>query len=419
MADEELVDYNPEPDIGSHNIDVVDQKKGSYAGIHGSGFRDFLLKSELLHSITDCGFEHPSEVQHECIPQALLGMDVLCQAKSGMGKTAIFVLATLHQLDVVEGEVSVLVLCHTRELAFQIAREYERFSKYLTTAKVEVIYGGVPITQHRTLLQNPTTIPNILVGTPGRVLALVNEGVLKLDKIKHFVLDECDKMLEKLDMRRDVQEIFKRTPHDKQVMMFSATLPGDMRVVSKKFMQNPLEIYVDDDSKLTLHGLRQHYVQLLESEKNRRLNDLLDALEFNQVVIFVSSPSRAQVLNQILNECAFPSTCIHSRMRQEERIEVYQQFKNFQKRILVSTDLFGRGMDIERINIVINYDMAKDADSYLHRVGRAGRFGTKGLAISFIADESDNKVLEDVQSRFEVSITEIPEQIDVSSYLNS
>lgn len=220
-------------------------------------------------------------------------------------------------------------------------------------------------------------------------------------------------------MRRDVQNIFKQTPHEKQVMMFSATLNKEVRAVCKKFMQNPLEIYVDNETKLTLHGLLQHYVKLQENEKNRKLSDLLDALEFNQVCIFVKSIARANELNKLLNECNFPSIAIHSGMAQAQRIEVYQSFKDFQKRILVATDLFGRGIDIERVNIVINYDMPESADSYLHRVGRAGRFGTKGLAITFVASEDDSKILNQVQDRFEVNISELPVQIDVSSYMNA
>lgn len=210
-------------------------KKG-YVGIHSTGFRDFLLKPELMKAISDCGFEHPSEVQQECIPNAILGMDVLCQAKSGMGKTAVFVLTTLHLLHPEPGEVSVLVLCHTRELAFQIKNEYNRFAKFLPGVKTSVFYGGVPPKQDAETLKAEQ--PNIVVGTPGRILAMVRDKVLDLSKLKFFVLDECDKMLEQLDMRRDVQDIFKRTPHDKQVMMFSATLSKDIRPVCKKFMQS-------------------------------------------------------------------------------------------------------------------------------------------------------------------------------------
>merc|ERR1712241_626331 len=259
--------------------------------------------------------------------------------------------------------------------------------------------------------------PHIVVATPGRLLALVRSKKLKMQNVKHFILDECDKMLETLDMRRDVQEIFRMTPHEKQVMMFSATLSKEIRPVCKKFMQDPMEVYVDDDSKLTLHGLQQHYCKLKDNEKNRKLFELLDVLEFNQVIIFVKSVQRCMALAQLLLEQNFPAIAIHRLMTQEERLSRYQQFKDFQKRILVATNLFGRGMDIERVNIVFNYDMPEDSDTYLHRVARAGRFGTKGLAISFVSDEEDAKISNQVQERFEVKITELPEEIDISTYI--
>ncbi|KAH0630493.1 hypothetical protein JD844_013555 [Phrynosoma platyrhinos] len=489
-VDNELLDYEDdevENQAAGEGVDVPSKKdvKGSYVSIHSSGFRDFLLKPELLRAIVDCGFEHPSEVQHECIPQAILGMDVLCQAKSGMGKTAVFVLATLQQLEPVTGQVSVLVMCHTRELAFQISKEYERFSKYMPSVKVAVFFGGLSIKKDEEVLKK--NCPHIVVGTPGRILALARNKSLNLKHIKHFILDECDKMLEQLDMRRDVQEIFRMTPHEKQVMMFSATLSKEIRPVCRKFMQDirvpahpalslpahslwlefwrpaakdslkdrrhrqqpveqtpgqlcpgltgpgfapqPMEIFVDDETKLTLHGLQQYYVKLKDNEKNRKLFDLLDVLEFNQVplgsgphfkdgvVIFVKSVQRCIALAQLLVEQNFPAIAIHRGMPQEERLSRYQQFKDFQRRILVATNLFGRGMDIERVNIAFNYDMPEDSDTYLHRVARAGRFGTKGLAITFVSDENDAKILNEVQDRFEVNISELPDEIDISSYI--
>ncbi|KIJ45095.1 hypothetical protein M422DRAFT_59910 [Sphaerobolus stellatus SS14] len=432
--DEELIDYEDENDVTngapvpaqngataaavapSAGVADGDKDKKNYTGIHSTGFRDFLLKPELLRAISDLGFEHPSEVQQECIPQAVLGMDVLCQAKSGHGKTAVFVLATLQQLEPQDGEVSVIVLCHTRELAFQIRNEYLRFAKYMPDIRTSVFYGGTPVQKDADLLKDPKTCPHIVVATPGRLNALARDKYLNAKHVKHFVLDECDKMLEQLDMRRDVQEIFRVTPHSKQVMMFSATLAKEIRVTCKKFMANPLEIFVDDETKLTLHGLQQHFVKLEEVQKNRKLNDLLDTLEFNQVVIFVKSVARAIELDKLLKECNFPSISIHSGLSQEERISRYTQFKNFEKRILVATDIFGRGIDVERVNIVINYDAPGDADSYLHRVGRAGRFGTKGLAITFISTDADQTVMNDIQSRFEVAVTELPDHIDPATY---
>ena len=428
--EEELVDYEEEElaqeKQGKSAEAAGDKKDGAgkkgMVQIHSTGFKDFLLKPELLRAIVDCGFEHPSEVQHECIPQSILGEDVLCQAKSGMGKTAVFVLAVLQQLEPKEGEIQALVMCHTRELAFQITHEFERFSAYLPDVKVSTIFGGVSIKAQKEELK--TSPPNIVIGTPGRVKTLGKDAALKLDTVRHFVLDECDKMLEQLDMRSDVQEIFKLTPHDKQVMMFSATLSKDIRGVCKKFMSDPMEVYVDDEAKLTLHGLVQHYVNMEESEKNRKLNDLLDVLDFNQVVIFVKSIDRAVALDKLLRDCSFPSICIHGRMKQEERLNRYKAFKEGQKRIMVATDLIHRGIDVERVNIVINYDMPQDseqsqgADTYLHRVGRAGRFGTKGLAITFVASEADSTVLNNVQERFDVDIKELPDQIDASSYMS-
>lgn len=374
-----------------------------------------MLKPELLRAVVDCAFEHPSEVQHECIPQAVLGMDIICQAKSGMGKTAVFVLATLHQLTPVEGEVHVVVLCHTRELAYQIQREYERFSKYLPEVKSKVFFGGVKVQTDVDGLKKE--VPHIIVGTPGRIVDLcLNKKALDLSKVKHFVLDECDRLLAEVDMRKDVQQIFKCTPHDKQVMMYSATLDKEVRPICKKFCQDAMEIYVDDDTKLTLHGLTQFYCRLEENMKNRKLIDLLDDIDFNQVVIFVSQKERAKQLHKLIEDNNFPSICIHSKMKQEERIAAFKEFKEFKHRILVTTDLFGRGIDIERVNIVFNYDFPSDADQYLHRVGRAGRFGTKGMAISFVSRADDEELFAKVQSRFSVEIPEIPENIDPASY---
>lgn len=168
---------------------------------------------------------------------------------------------------------------------------------------------------------------------------------------------------------------------------------------------------------MTLHGLRQHYVKVKENEKNRKLFELLDELQFNQVIIFVKSVQRCIALAQLLVDQNFPAIAMHRAMSQEERLERYQAFKNFHKRLLVATNLFGRGMDIERVNIVFNYDMPEDSDTYLHRVARAGRFGTKGLAITFISDEHDANILNDVQNRFEVNISELPDVMEIASYM--
>lgn len=425
VTEADLLDYDDEEAADEQaNETAVEggEKKntGAYVSIHSSGFRDFLLKPELMKAIVDCGFEHPSAVQAECIPQAIQRTDVICQAKSGMGKTAVFVLSTLQQLEPTDGELHILVMCHTRELAHQIDAEYKRFTKYMPDVKSMVVFGGIPISANKKEIAEAP--PHIVTGTPGRLNALINSGDLKLENLKHFVLDECDKMLDQPDMRGDVQKIFVQTPHDKQVMMFSATLSEEVRPICKKFMHKPMEIYIDDDTKLKLTSLRQNYTKLEDKDKNRKLFGLLDELEFNQVVIFVSSVKRCEALCKLLCDQQFPAVAIYGggKLKQEERMSRFQEFKSYKKRILVSTDLMGRGIDVERVNLVFNYDMPQDSehskasDTYLHRVARAGRFGTKGMAISFVSTEDDATVMNQVQERFEVSIEELPEEIDQS-----
>ncbi|ETO10822.1 hypothetical protein RFI_26557 [Reticulomyxa filosa] len=371
--------------------------KGSYATLADATFKDMLLNPELNRALGDAGFEHPSEVQNEAIPKALLGQDMIVQAKvtmnffflrigscggckkkkviprksetffsllffsppyfffkkkkknfSGMGKTAVFVLAALNQITPETGVVDTLVICHTREMAFQVAGEFERFSKYMPGVITGVVYGGVPFPESKRVIAEEK--PHILIGTPGRLVHLLEDGVLKLDKLKRFVVDECDNLLKELDMRKQVQHIFRQTPHNKQVMMFSATIDETARAVCRKFTKSPKEIFVDD-KQLTLHGLQQHYVKLQEKDKNRKLNDLLDALDFNQVVIFVKSQLRAEQLNHLLAHCSFPSIFVHGKMKQEKRLEYFKAFKEYKHRILVATNLFGRGVDIEKVNI--------------------------------------------------------------------
>ena len=220
-------------------------------------------------------------------------------------------------------------------------------------------------------------------------------------------------------MRSDIQRIFKDTPVNKQVMMFTATLSADIKVTCRKFMQNPREILIENDKQLTLHGLKQYYVKLDEREKISKLMDLIDQLQFNQVIIFVKSVKYAIKLAEVLVKNAIPSKAIHRDVPQDERIKIYEGFKQFKHRILVATEIFGRGIDIEKINIVFNYDMPDSADSYLHRVGRAGRFGTKGLAITFSSSDEDKTVLDEIQKRFEVKIEELPTTIDSTTYMNN
>jgi len=218
-------------------------------------------------------------------------------------------------------------------------------------------------------------------------------------------------------MRSDVQRIFKKTPCDKQVMMFSATLPEDTKVVCKKFMRKPVEIIVKEENKEHLEKLQQFYVKLKEEEKNTKLFNILDNIQFNQVIIFVNSILRCEALSDMLNKNNFPSIAIHADLPQDERIKLFDLFKDFKKRIMVATELYGRGVDFLKVNTVINYDMSANADAYVHRVGRAGRFGTKGITITFLSKDEDQTVFNDLLEMYpNIKASPLPDEIDKSIY---
>jgi len=351
------------------------------------------------------------------LPHSLTGCDILCQGKAGMGKTAIFIFTIINRIlkKEIKGELSCLILCHTRELAYQISKEFARFSKGLEIKTCLLIGGDNEKNQAKELKEKP--IPNIIIGTPGRILSLTKKNVLNLNNIQAFVIDECDKMLNALDMRADVQKIFKKTPCDKQVMMFSATLPEETKVVCKKFMRKPVEVIVNEEGKEHLEKLQQFYVKLEEKEKNGKLFDILDNVQFNQVIIFVNSIVRCETLNDMLTKNNFPSIAIHADLPQEERIKLFDLFKEFKKRVMVATELYGRGVDFLKVNTVINYDMSNTAEAYIHRVGRAGRFGTKGITITFLASEEDQKIFDELTKNYpNIKATVLPDQIDKNIY---
>ena len=218
-------------------------------------------------------------------------------------------------------------------------------------------------------------------------------------------------------MRADVQKIFKKTPCDKQVMMFSATLPDETKEVCKKFMRKPVEIIVKEENKEHLEKLQQFYVKLKDEEKNSKLFDILDNVQFNQVIIFVNSILRCETLSDMLSQNNFPSIAIHASLPQEERIKLFDLFKNFKRRIMVATELYGRGLDFLKVNTVINYDMSNSAEAYIHRVGRAGRFGSKGITITFISTDDDQKIFDQLLEKYpNIKTAPLPDQIDKSIY---
>ncbi|KAL8402612.1 hypothetical protein RB596_009108 [Gaeumannomyces avenae] len=307
-----------------------------------------------------------------CIPQAVMGKDIICQASSGLGKTAVFVLSTLQQTEPVAGVCWALVLCHTCELAVQIYAEYKRFSKYIPDINIAVFYGGRPLLEDIALLQNKSTHPHIIISTPGRLKALTRWENLRLDGLHTLVLDECDQLIGQQDVYRDIQEIFRSTfRNQRQLMVFSATLSDEIKQICKSEMQRPIEVNIQSTISKTF---RQNYIVLSEKEKINRLYNLLGQVPFRQAIIFVKSANRSIWVNRNLKTRGFNSIDIHSGISQNDRITTYTLFKHSDvMRICVATDVLSRGVDFEGVDLVINYDIPVNAASYLHRVGRASR----------------------------------------------
>ncbi|EGR33893.1 hypothetical protein IMG5_032380 [Ichthyophthirius multifiliis] len=309
----------------------VHQPKNDQMVANHSSFNDFNLKEDLLRSVKEAGFERPSEVQYNCIPNAIHGTDILCQAKAGTGKTAVFVLSVLNQLAEDTPPYSCLVLCHTRELAFQIKNEFKRLGKY-TNFKTRAIFGGVEEQDDIAILKQKK--PHILVATPGRCLSLINmkNSVIEAKNVKYFVVDECDRVMESIKMRSDVQEIFMKLPLQKQVMMFSGTMSTESKKICRKFMKDQLEIFIEDNAKLVLHGLEQYHLKLEEKQKIPILIQFLNQLSFNQVIIFVNKVERAIYLSKYLQEeKKLENSVIYRTLSQDQRTKVYSEFKEGKK----------------------------------------------------------------------------------------
>lgn len=392
-------------------------RQGTYVGDKSTSFKDFFLKTELEKAIKNAGFEHPSQVQQECIPHALMGDDIICQGKSGMGKTLIFILSILQNIQPSNGQVKALVVAPTKELANQITKEFQRFMEPEKRGMVFFLSGGYPIENAIEALR--VRKPSIVVCTPGRCRDLVKRNKLDLGEVRFFVIDEVDEVFKGDGMKKDVEYIYKSLPSRKQVLLFSATMPASIKKLCKKFTKNEKEVFVDSDTKLTLHGLQQFYLNIDEDKKNRKLIEIIERIAYKQIIIFVSKVDRCKMLAEILRSQGLECTTLHSDMNTEERIRCFKEFKNFECRILVTTDLGSRGIDVEKVDLVVNYDMSENSDTYLHRVARSGRFGTTGFAFSFISTDRNREVLEETQKRFEIRMEELKDLASLESFKNT
>ena len=380
--------------------DVTDTK--------GNDFEDYYLKRELLMGIYEKGFEQPSPIQEESIPIALTGRDILARAKNGTGKTAAFCIPVLERIDSSKNFIQAALLTPTRELALQTSQVCKELSKYLGI-EIMVTTGGTALRDDILRLYQPV---HVVVATPGRLVDLAEKGVAKLKSCKQVVLDEADKLLSP-EFQPVLEKLINMCSKDRQIMLFSATFPVTVKAFKDKWLKKPYIINKMDE--LTLKGITQYYAFVEEKQKLHCLNTLFSKLNINQSIIFCNSVNRVELLAKKISEIGYSCFYIHARMQQSHRNRVFHDFRNGSCRNLVSSDLFTRGIDIQAVNVVINFDFPKNAETYLHRVGRSGRFGHLGLAINLVTYD-DRYNLYKIEQELGAQISPIPAKIDMSLY---
>ncbi|EER91410.1 hypothetical protein BDA96_01G214500 [Sorghum bicolor] len=390
----------PAPDTRYRTEDVTATK--------GNEFEDYFLKRELLMGIYEKGFERPSPIQEESIPIALTGSDILARAKNGTGKTAAFCIPALEKIDPEKTAIQVVILVPTRELALQTSQVCKELGKYLNI-QVMVSTGGTSLKDDIMRLYQPV---HLLVGTPGRILDLTRKGICVLKDCSMLVMDEADKLLAP-EFQPSVEALIHFLPPSRQLLMFSATFPVTVKEFKEKYLPRPYVINLMDE--LTLKGITQYYAFVEERQKVHCLNTLFSKLQINQSIIFCNSVNRVELLAKKITELGYSCFYIHAKMLQDHRNRVFHDFRNGACRNLVCTDLFTRGIDIQAVNVVINFDFPKTSETYLHRVGRSGRYGHLGLAVNLITYE-DRFNLYRIEQELGTEIKTIPPQIDLAVY---
>jgi ATP-dependent RNA helicase DeaD len=364
-------------------------------------FIDLGLSEDILNALNDLGFSKPSPIQSECIPLLLEGNDVLGMAQTGSGKTAAFSIPFLMNIDANLKVPQLLVLAPTRELAIQVADACFEYSKYMKGVKVLALYGGQRYdVQLRALKQGP----QIVVGTPGRLLDHLNRKTLDLSNLKGLVLDEADEML-RMGFIDDVESIMTTIPDDHQTALFSATMPAPIRRITKRFMQNPKEVQIKG-TKQTAPDIDQSYWLVRSMRKNEAIVRFLEAEDFDAAIIFVRTKSATLDVAEVLEKHGYSCAALNGDMTQQLREQTLDRLRNGRLDILIATDVAARGLDVERISLVINYDITLDSESYVHRIGRTGRAGRAGRAILFV-DSRERRLLKNIEQTIKKPIPEV------------
>jgi len=368
-------------------------------------FDDLDLQEGLLRGIYSYGFEKPSAIQQRAIRPVLDGRDTIGQAQSGTGKTATFVIGSLQRIDFGLKACQTLILAPTRELANQIHKVVLALGDYLKV-KCHICIGGTSVRDDIDRLRDGQ---HVVVGTPGRVFDMVSKRHLRIDDLLTFVCDEADEMLSR-GFKDQIYDIFKTLPPNVQVCLFSATMPPEILDMTTKFMRDAVRILVKKD-ELTLEGIRQFYVAIEKEEwKLDTLCDLYETLTITQAIIYCNTRRKVDFLADQMAKRDFTISTMHAELDQKERDLIMREFRSGSSRVLISTDLLARGIDVQQVSLVINFDLPGNLENYLHRIGRSGRFGRKGVAINFVTN-NDVRVMKDIEKYYHTQIEEMPMDI--------
>jgi len=374
-------------------------------------FDEMGLTEDTLRGIYSHGFEKPSAIQKLAIKPIMQGKDIIAQAQSGTGKTGTFAIASLQNINFKLLAPQVLVIAPTRELATQITTVFNQIGSYCGVKTVTCI-GGVNARLDEEAFHSGR---HVVVGTPGRIYHMINKGLFKLENINLLIIDEADVMLEK-GFKEQLYEIFSLGfPSTMKIGLFSATLTDDTYAIANKFMKNPVNISVSKED-VNLAGIQQYKIDMAKDEhKFPTLIDIYKFLSIKQAIIYCNNKNRVITLASELNELKLSMTFIHGDMEQTERNKIMSDFRQGTYRILISTDLLARGIDIQQVELVINYDIPSNRENYMHRIGRTGRYGRKGIALNFVTDH-DSAMIKDIETHYNLSIADLP--ADVSNIFN-
>lgn len=362
------------------------------------------LSPNLLRGIYAYGFEKPSYIQQKSILSIIQKRDVIAQAQSGTGKTGAFTVAALQSVDVEKNTTQVLILAPTRELAKQIFDVISSIGSMITGLTLRLLVGGTSTSDDAADLRK--CVPHIIVGCPGRVFDMIRRNHIQGSNVRMLVLDEADEMLSS-GFNEQIYNIFQFMSSDIQVALFSATMPPELYSLTEKFMRNPVNIQVKAE-QLTLEGIQQHYIALDDDvQKYLTLKDLFKSISVSQCIIFCNSTKRVADLHEAMLFDGFPVCCIHSGMEKVDRDKAYQEFKSGVHRVLISSNVTARGIDIQQVSTVINFDMPQDVHIYLHRIGRSGRWGRKGVGVNFVT-RRDMRIKKEIETYYGTIITELP-----------